>query len=480
MKNIKKAFGNNLVLKGVDLKLEAGSIHALLGENGTGKSTLMNILSGLLAYDEGEIITEITKNKIAFIHQELALVDDLNIMENLFLGHEIKKSLFVDKKAMYIKSKEILERMNITINPKTIIKDLTPSYKQIIEIAKALLKDAKIIIMDEPTTSLTEIEIQSIFSLMKVLKSQGVSLVFISHKLNEVIEICDRVTIMRDGEVVYNGNITADVNEHDLAQHMVGKELSYENVYNPRTVGDVVLELCNLNKERIFENINMSVHKGEIVGVTGLLGDGRSEVFEAVFGVSSGHSGKIIIKGKEANITSTAKALSLGIGYIPSNRKQNGIVKDLSVGENMILPSLNKLKNNGLISKSMQSKFNEEYVDKLSIKVNKLNNLITSLSGGNQQKVVIARVLGTAPDIVILDNPTQGVDIGAKLEIYNIIMNLAKEGVSFIILSNEAQEIFMTCDRTYVMFQGQIRHEFSRAEMSEENIMLVATGGQII
>ncbi|ONI45212.1 ABC transporter [Candidatus Epulonipiscium fishelsonii] len=479
MKNIKKSFGNNLVLKGIDLKLESGSIHALLGENGTGKSTLMNILSGILPYDEGEIITEIPKNKIAFIHQELALVDDLNIMENLFLGHEIKKTMFLDKQSMYIKSEEILKRMDITITPKTIVSNLTPSYKQIVEIAKALLKDAKVIIMDEPTTALTEIEIQSIFKIMKALKNQGVSLVFISHKLNEVLEICDSATIMRDGEVVYTCKITTDITENILAQHMVGKELSYENIYKPRVVGDVVLEVSNLHKEHVFENINMVVRKGEIVGVTGLLGDGRSEVFEATFGVSSGHSGKIIIKGKDQNITSTDKALALGIGYVPSNRKQNGIIKDLSVAENMTLPFLNKFKSSGLINNSKKNKFNKDYVDKLNIKVSNLNDLITSLSGGNQQKVVIARVLGTAPDIVILDNPTQGVDIGAKLEIYNIIMNLAIEGVSFIILSNEAQEIFMTCDRTYVMFQGQIRHEFSREDMSEENIMLIATGGQL-
>ena len=490
MQGIKKSFGPNLVLKSVDFALKAGSIHALLGENGTGKSTLMNILSGILPCDEGEIIINGESRNmmipgiadamgIAFIHQELALINDLSVTENLFLGSEKKRGIFLDKKKMTEKSEEILARMNVNINPATLVCDLNASYKQIIEIGKALLKDAKVIIMDEPTTSLTDVEIGQVFRIMKTLKEQGVSMIFISHKLNEVIEICDSYTVMRDGEVVSKGEVTEETTEHMLAKHMVGKELSYNDIYKARDIGETVLELKALERSREFRNINLYVKKGEVIGVTGLLGDGRSELFETVFGIKGKYGGEIYVNGKLVKMTYTSLAQDLGISYVPRNRKENGIIKDLSVAENMSLPILKKLKKSGLINRKMEKEFNDNYVNNLNIKVSYLQNLITSLSGGNQQKVVLAKALGTNPQLVILDNPTQGVDIGAKLEIYSIIMKLAKQGVSFIILSSEAQEIFMTCDRTYVMFHGEIRGEFSRSEISEENIMCVATGGTL-
>ncbi len=490
MQGIKKSFGSNLVLKSVDLSLKPGSIHALLGENGTGKSTLMNILSGILPYDEGRIAMngEVQNMMapgiadmmgIAFIHQELALINDLNVTENLFLGAEKKNHIFLDKKTMEARAKEILARMNVTVHPGTLVSDLNASYKQIIEIGKALLKDAKVIIMDEPTTSLTDVEIAQVFTIMRTLKEQGVSIVFISHKLNEVIEICDSYTIMRDGEVVAKGEVNEETTEHMLAKHMVGKELSYNDIYKARDIGETVLELKALERGREFRNINLYVKKGEIIGVTGLLGDGRSELFEAVFGTKDKYDGEIYVNGKLVKMTSTSLAQSLGISYVPRNRKENGIIKDLSVAENMSLPMLKRLKRHGLINRKMEKEFNDNYVKNLNIKVSDLQNLITSLSGGNQQKAVLAKALGTSPQLVILDNPTQGVDIGAKLEIYSIIMELAKQGVSFVILSSEAQEIFMTCDRTYVMFHGEIRGEFSRSEISEENIMCVATGGAV-
>lgn len=488
MKDIHKSFGQNEVLKGVDFKLKQGSIHALLGENGTGKSTLMNILSGNLSYDGGTIFVDgqevergKTKNndKIAFIHQELALINDLDVVENMFLGHEIKKAGFIDKAKMLQETVKVLDKMSISLDPHSKVGSLNASYKQIIEIAKALRKDAKVIIMDEPTTALTDVEIKHVFSIMNGLKKQGVSLIFISHKLNEVLEICDSYTVMRDGYLVATGDVDEKLTEHDIAKFMVGKELSYDDLYQKRKVGDTVLNLKNLTKSREFNNINLTVKAGEIVGVTGLLGDGRSELFSTVYGANGKYEGKIEFCGKPVTMKSTTQAIHLGISYVPRDRKENGIIKDLSVAENMSLPILNKLKKYGLISNKKCKEFNQDNVNKLNIKVSNVDNPITSLSGGNQQKAVIARALGLNPKLVILDNPTQGVDIGAKLEIYNIIMDLAKQGISFIVLSSEAQEILKICDRTYIMFHGEIRGEIDREKANEENIMVVATGGKL-
>lgn len=488
MKGIKKSFGANNVLKGVDFKLNSGSIHALLGENGTGKSTLMNILSGILPFDDGKIVIngeEVNpynskKNlKIAFIHQELALVNDLSIMENLFLGKEEKNKLLLNKKSMIEKTDEILKKMGIELDPMSKVGDLNASCKQIIEIAKALLKDANIIIMDEPTTALTNVEIKQVFEIMNSLKSQGVSLIFISHKLNEVLEICDSYTIMRDGNLVAVGEVTKELTEYDIAKFMIGKELEYDELYQERKVGELILELEHLTKEKEYEDVTMHVNKGEILGVTGLLGDGRSELFSTVFGANGDYEGQIKFCGKKVNIKNTDQATKMGITYVPRDRKEIGIVKDLSVGENINLPIMKNLKENGLLSKRKQKENNDKYVKNLNIKVSDLANKITSLSGGNQQKVVIARALGSSPKLVILDNPTQGVDVGAKLEIYSIIMNLAKEGISFVVLSSEAQEIMMICDRIYIMFHGKVKGELDRCNMTEENIMVVATGGSL-
>jgi ribose transport system ATP-binding protein len=471
MYGIEKAFGANCVLHHVDFSLKKGSIHALLGENGTGKTTLMNILGGVIPGDAGEIAIDGAVNKIgdrmhgnlneiAFIHQELTLINDLNIYENLFLGRELKKGGRLDKKSMYDQAAEILGRMKIDLDPAARVEDINASYKQIVEIARALMKNSKVIIMDEPTTSLTNVEIAHVFHIMKELKSQGISFVFISHKLNEVMEICDSYTVMRDGCVVSSGAVGPDVSEQLLAKYMVGKELSYNDLYMEREIGPDILQVQNLSRASEFTNINFHVGQGEIVGFTGLLGDGRYEVFHTVYGCNKQYTGDIFIRDSKYKMDSTVKAKKLKISYLPRNRKENGIIKDLSIAQK-------------------EKQFNQDYVEKLNIKLNHLNDLIVSLSGGNQQKVILARALSSNPDLVILDNPTQGVDIGAKLEIYGIIMQLAKEGMSFVVLSSEAQEVLMLCDRIYVMYHGEIRKEFPRAEANEENIMIVATGGKL-
>lgn len=489
MLGIHKSFGQNEVLHGVDFRLKSGSIHALLGENGTGKTTLMNVLGGVHPADAGEIridgqnvVMNGTKASeacgIAFIHQELTLINDLSVYENLFLGKELKKRGVLDKREMVGQSAQILKKIGIDISPAAMVRELNASYKQVVEIARALLRSAKTIIMDEPTASLTDVEIEHIFNIMRSLREQGVSFVFISHKLNEVMEIADSYTVMRNGEVVADGSVQ-DVDEKALARLMVGRELRYDDTYVSRNTGEVLLEGRNLSRERCYQNISFNVRQGEIVGFTGLLGDGRSELFETVFGCNRAQTGDILVHGKKVHFTSTSDAKRARIAYVPRNRKENGIIKDLSISENMAISVLERLKKRLVLSKTRILSLNKKYVEQLGIRVANLNDLITSLSGGNQQKAVLAKALGTEPELIILDNPTQGVDVGAKFGIYRIIMELAQQGVSFVILSSEAPEILTLCDRVYVMYHGEIRRELSRAQANEENIMILATGGSI-
>lgn len=490
MNGIEKSFGTNCVLHSVDFSLQKGSIHALLGENGTGKTTLMNILGGVIPGDAGlitlngnSIKTEeymnTRRDEIAFIHQELTLINDLNIYENLFLGCELKKGGRLDKKRMYEESSEILKRMKIDLDPSAKVEDINASYKQIVEIARALMKNSKVIIMDEPTTSLTNVEIEEVFHIIKELKFQGVSFVFISHKLNEVLQICDMYTVMRDGYVVSSGEIDESVSEQLLAKYMVGKELSYNDLYVEREIGPDIISVCNLSRDKEFKDINFHVGKGEIVGFTGLLGDGRCELFNTVYGCNKQYKGDIYINNTKYKMNSTTKAQKLKISYLPRNRKENGIIKDLSISHNISLSIVKKLQKLFFIETKKEKTFNLDYVKKLNIKLTDLNELIVSLSGGNQQKCILARALSSNPNLIILDNPTQGVDIGAKLEIYSMIIKLAEEGMSFVVLSSEAQEVLMLCDRIYVMYHGEIRKEITRKQANEENIMIVATGGRI-
>lgn len=488
MKGIFKSFGVNDVLKDVDFILEKGSIHALLGENGAGKSTLMNILGGLLDTDAGTITvtgTTIKDNKsvidekIGFVHQELSLVNDLNIYENLFLGNEKKKGIFLDKKEMSKEAQITLERMGVDISPQTMVSELAPSYKQIVEIARAMMKNAEVIIMDEPTTSLTDVEIERIFKVMDTLKKQGISLIFISHKLNEVIRICDSYTILRDGKLATKGVVTEKTTEKELSMHMVGEEVQTSGIYEEREIGDIVLELKNMTRNREYQDVNINVRKGEVVGVTGLLGDGRTELFASVTGANYPYEGSVFINGQKITMKNTTLAKANKLGYVPKNRKENAIIKDMSIEENLVLSIMKDISRVGLIGTKKKEEIVSDYVKKLNIKVSDTKNLITSLSGGNQQKVVLSKVLSTNPNIVVLDNPTQGVDIGAKMEIYRQIIELAKQGLSFIVLSSEISELQRICDRTYVMFHGKVKHEFKRNEMTEDNIMLVATGGSV-
>ena len=488
MERIDKSFGANRVLHGVDFSLSGGEICALLGENGAGKSTLMNILGGVLSADAGTIRldgrevhfsspVDSLDAGIGFIHQELNLVNDLTIYENLFLTRLTRKGLFLDVETMRAKTRELFQRMNLDLEPDTMVRDLDASYKQIVEISRALLQNASIIIMDEPTTSLTEPEIQRVFAMMRTLKEQGVGIIFISHKLNEVMEICDRYTVLRDGNMVAAGDVK-DTDPRQLAAHMVGHEVRTEALTREMNYGEEVLRLENLSDGKHFFDISLSVRAGEVLGVTGLLGDGRSELFQTVFGaMGRKYMGNVYLQGKHVKSTNTHQALNAGIAYLPRNRKENAILKDMSILDNGSLVFLPEIKKGLFIDEKQQMGLFTQQRESLQIKMGALSDLITSLSGGNQQKVVLAKWLMANPKVLILDNPTQGVDVGAKEEIYAIIHRLAGEGVAVIVLSSEAQEIIRLCDRSMVLFHGRHIGTVEGADMNESNIMYLATGG---
>lgn len=493
MKNIVKSFGSNDVLKDVSFSLEGGEICALLGENGAGKSTLMNILGGVIPMDAGSILVDDKKVAfhtpvdsmeagIAFIHQELNLINDLPIYENMFLGRELKtKHGSLDLKQMYDRTNEIFKKMNVELDPDKLVGDLDASYKQIVEICRAMMMNASIIIMDEPTTSLTESEIERVFGMMRTLAEHDVGIIFISHKLNEVMEICNRYVVLRDGNLVSEGSVRS-VTKNDLASFMVGFDVRTESLRRDKDkdeIGEEVLRIEALADEHHYRDISFSIHAGEIVGITGLLGDGRSELFQAIFGAEQYTSGKIFLNGEEVTIRSTYQAIKQGIAYLPRNRKENAIIKDMDILENASIATWSMFAKRGVINQARHKQVFEGHRETLRIKMDQLTDRITSLSGGNQQKVVLSKWLAANPKVLILDNPTQGVDVGAKEDIYDIILKLAEENIAVIVLSSEAQEIIRVCDRALVMYHGVIQGEVTDAEMNEHTIMRLATGGKL-
>lgn len=490
MRNIYKSFGANDVLQDVTFGVKGGEICALLGENGAGKSTLMNILGGVLECDKGGVFLdgkEVHFKKpaqslgagIAFIHQELNLVNDLAVYENMFIGREIKKkSGFLDSKAMCEACRQVFARMDVDLDPRAMVRDLDASYKQIVEIARALLMEASIIIMDEPTTSLTEPEVERVFEMMRTLRDQQVAIVFISHKLKEVMEICSHYNVLRDGKMVASGEIS-DTNIDELAKHMVGHEVKAQALKEKRELGKPVLTVSNLSQENAFQDISFEVKAGEIVGFTGLLGDGRSELFQAIFGCGGKYKGTVSLEGNPVHLHSTLQAVKQGIGYVPRNRKENGIIKDMSILENGSIVTWGQTSRFGFLDHTKIADAFHQQKERLRIKMEKDKDAIGSLSGGNQQKVVLAKWLSAHPKVLIFDNPTQGVDVGAKEDIYETILELAKQGMAIVILSSEAQEIIRLCSRAYVMFHGKIQGELPEEEMTEQEIMRLATGGEM-
>lgn len=496
MSGIVKNYGGVPVLKDVDFTVNSGEIHALLGENGAGKTTLMNILGGVTPMDSGEITlfgkkVNVTSPLaaqelgIAFIHQELNVVNDLTVYENMFLGNEIKNRWgHLNAKKMCEETKKVFDRMNVMIDPRAMMSELDTSYKQVVEIAKSLLHEAKLIIMDEPTTSLTQKEIDNVFKIMRNLtQTQGATIIFISHKLGEVVDFCDSFTVLRNGEKVYDGSITqpdgTKISQTEIAKMMVGRDVLGVKIYQERELGESYLKVKNLSVGNDVRDVSFELRRGEILGITGLLGDGKEQLVRCLFGDLPRTQGIVELNGKDINPTHPAQGQRMGIAYLPANRKENAIIKDLSVMSNLTIVTIDSCMQGVKLSRKREYEIMDKTRKQLSIKVHSYDDPITSLSGGNQQKVVLGKWLNAKPIVMILTNPTQGVDVGAKNEIYMELMKLAQSGVGIIITSGEAQEIIRTCDRALVMYHGELRGELDRDHLTEENIMILSTGGRL-
>lgn len=484
-KNITKRFPGVLALSNVNFRLVKGKVHALMGENGAGKSTLMKIIAGIYQADEGEIFLhgervtfhtpkQALSRGISMIHQELSPILDMTIAENLFLGKEFCKGKLIDYKKMNREASLLLERVGVELPPTMLMKELSVSQMQMIEIAKALSYNAEIIIMDEPSATITEREIANLFDIIRSLKEDGRCIVYITHKMDEVFRIADEITVFRDGN--YIGTYDAgEIDENQLVVKMVDRELSEIYPERHNQIGEEVLKVEHLSQKGAFENISFVLKKGEILGFSGLMGSGRTEVMNALFGITQPTSGEIWIHGEKIEKPSPRKVISKGVGYVTEDRKGNGLVLTMSVYDNTILPSLSGLSNKlGVINKKKAEKAAEEYREKLSIKTPSMQQLVAQLSGGNQQKIVLAKWLLQNPDILIFDEPTRGIDVGAKAEIYKLIVKLAEEGKAVIVISSEMPEILGLSDRVVVFYEGRKTGELEREEATQERIMLLA------
>ena len=487
MKKIEKRFSGVHALKGVDFELRSGEVHALMGENGAGKSTLMKILTGIYKADSGEIICfnkkcdfnsvkESQDIGISIIHQELNQVQDLTVAKNIFLGREkLKYGCFIDDKQMEYDAQKLLDCVGVNINPQEKISALTVGQQQMVEIAKAFSYDSKILILDEPTTALTEPETEALFKIMKELKSKGIGMIYISHRMDEIRKIADRVTVLRDGAYIGTGK-ASEVTDEEIIKMMVGRKIT-STKKEKSTVKEnspIVLEVKNLNSSEKIKNINFHLHKGEILGFSGLMGAGRTELARAIYGADEFNSGEILINGKSVTIKNPADAVKMGICYLSEDRKRYGLLLNKNVAENTLLSSLENYSEFGFINDKKANKDAKTENEKLKTKTPSLRECVKNLSGGNQQKVIIARWLLKNSDIFIFDEPTRGIDIGAKSEMYDLIEELSSKGKSVIIISSELSEILSISDRVLVMCEGRITKEFSIGEANQENIMKFA------
>ncbi|WP_410513583.1 sugar ABC transporter ATP-binding protein [Paenibacillus sp. BR2-3] len=490
MKGISKSFPGVKVLDQVEFTLQGGEIHALMGENGAGKSTLMKILGGIYTKDSGSIsvnesAVDIISPSMAhslgivIIHQELNLVPHLTVMENIFLGREFTygKSKLINWRVMRRQAQQFLNQLGLNIDPGMMVNELSVGQQQMVEIAKALSMNTKILVLDEPTAALTDREIDALFQVIDSLKRKGVGMIYISHRMEEVFRICDQVTVMRDGHYIGTEKI-ATTTMDQLVKMMVGREIKDRFPKVAVELGEERLTVNGLTQKGKLHNISLSVRAGEIVGIAGLMGAGRTELAKALFGVTSIDQGNILINGQPVSIKKPIDAIKVGIALITEDRKDEGLLLPLSVSDNLALPNLDLLSSFGFMDRSKERELSESMIKKLLIKTPNSEQKVGSLSGGNQQKVVIGKWLATSPQVLILDEPTRGVDIGAKKEIYDLMNALASQGVAILMISSELPEVMGMSDRILVMHEGRISGEFVREEATQENIMLCATGGE--
>lgn len=496
MKNITKKFPGVTALSNISFDVRPGEVHVLLGENGAGKSTLMKILSGAYDPSEGKLVLQgkeydrltpriSQENGISIIYQELSVINELSIQENIFVGKLLEKKVLgfnvIDNAEMEKRTKEVLAEIGLKRKPSTLVSSLSISEKQMVEIAKAVAFNAKVIIMDEPTSSLTNEEINQLFGIVRKLKAQGKGIVYISHKLNEIIELGDRVTVLKDGTYVGTHEVK-DVTEDDLVKMMVGRVIHGRYLQDPNIdYGDTtILEVKNLTrKDELVKDVNFQLKKGEVLGFSGLVGAGRTELMEAIYGAASIKSGEVILEGKKLRIKSTHDALKEGIALVTENRRETGFSPYFSIRQS--LAQAKQLKDSkyggitGLIDRKQEKEIAKEQIKAVQIKCASDNQVITELSGGNQQKVILGKWLASDPKVIIFDEPTKGIDVGTKSEIYKMMRRLAEQGIGVMVVSSEMPELMATCDRVIVFNTGRISAEFTSEEISEENLVRAAT-----
>ena len=491
MKGINKSFGSNQVLKDAGFFLKDGEVHALMGENGAGKSTLMKILTGVYTKDAGTVLVdgkevnyknpqEAEKAGIVFIYQELNVLFDLTVEENLFMGKEITKAFGVcDRKAMRAKAKEVMDRVGVNIPVDAVMSDLSVGQQQMVEICKALMVDAKVLIMDEPTAALTQSETEGLFKVINSLREKGVSIVYISHRMEEIFELCDRITILRDGSYIGTEYIK-DITMDDIVQMMIGREIGERYPARSVQIGQEVLRVEGLSHTKLFKDVSFNVRAGEVLGVSGLMGAGRTEIMQAIFGNLPVVSGKIFIEGKEVSIHNPRQAIAAGIGFITEDRKTEGLLLEKSIAENIEIANLGKVSNKSVLSKKKGAELVKRGIEEFRVKCFGPEHECGNLSGGNQQKVVLAKWIYTDPKILILDEPTRGVDIGAKKEIYSVINDMAAKGVAVIMVSSELPEVLGMSDRIMVVHEGHVTGILDGATADQAKVMTLATGGSLV
>ena len=485
MKGVKKYFPGVKALDGVDFELNKGEIHALLGENGAGKSTLIKILTGIYSMTEGSIhikgeevhmksVKDARDNRIAAIHQEICLVPYISVARNVYLGRELKTKLgLMDDKTMEEETQKLLDRLGMDIDASKEVRQYSIAQQQLIEIAKALALDAEILLMDEPTSSLTEKEVTKLFETIRRLKDNGTSIIYISHRMEELFELSDRVTVLRDGQYI-GTYVTKDTTREELVAAMVGRQLTEFYVKDSVPQDEVFMEVKNLSREGVFQDVSFTLKKGEILGVSGMVGAGRSEVARAIVGIDAKNSGEVLLEGKALNIQKPIDAINAGIVLIPENRKEEGLVLENSVRFNTTLAVLKQFIKGVIWNRKKEESIVDSHIKSLNIRTPHQEQLILNLSGGNQQKVVIAKWLATEPKVLIMDEPTRGVDVGAKAEIYTIMNSLAKQGISIIMISSDLPEIINMSDRVMVMREGKLAGILEKDEIGQEQIMRFA------
>ncbi len=490
MKGITKTYPGVRALDDVDFEIGKGEVHALVGENGAGKSTLMKILAGAQPMDSGEILIEgkpvhITSPqkamdlRISIIYQEFNLVPYLNAAENIFLGREPKGAIpgFVNFPMMYAEAQRVVDQLGVRLNVRTPVNRLSVAQQQMVEIAKATSRNAAIIAMDEPSATLTEHELESLFDLIRALKEKGVSIIYISHRLEEIFHIADRVTVLRDGRLVGTSPV-AETDRDKIIRMMVGRELKEKIPKQPAEIGAPALTVKSLTRKGVIEDINVTARRGEVLGIAGLVGAGRTELARAIFGADPIDEGEVWLNGSQVDIRSPRDAIRLGIGLVTEDRKALGLILGMVVRENISLANLDSLTSLGFVNRREEKRVAAQFIEDLMIKTPSYEQQVQNLSGGNQQKVVLAKWLFTESKVLIFDEPTRGIDVGSKVEIYQLMNRLAANGVAIIMISSELPEILGMSDRILVMHEGQIAGELSREDATQEKIMWLATGGE--